>query len=211
MFFSRADLRLYDFESKIEKGGSLRYKISFNEKVIYTSEPFTDRINSSLRKTVSFALDEADITEDHCILILFYGTLSKKAGESKEEGPSPVKEEQEYPEEERLVGKLSMPVSQLIRRSILSQEFRGALKIMKIEENALDMTTRVNDNNVIDAENQFIYNEYSGTTNNITEFFNQEMHGNLLGFVIVSVMIRLKKNLSVIINLFRGASPEGFQ
>lgn len=193
-------MRLYDFEHNIDKGTSLKYKVSFKETTIYSSDSFSESVSSSLRLAVTISLTEADISEDQCLLITFFNTFPKKPNK-RPENPS-EKMPAQAAEEEKVVGKLSMPISQLIRRSILNQEFRGALKIMKIEENVLDTTTKLNDNNVMDAENQFIYNEYASSTNNITEFFLQEMHGNLLGFAIVSITIRLQKSLSVIPNHF---------
>lgn len=193
-------MRLYDFENTLEKNTRLRYKITFKEKVLYSSEDFTDSVNSSMRQSVYLPLEDEEITEDQNLEITFSGVISKKALNPKEAQSQPKKVEESL-EEEKVVGKLSMPVSQLIRRSILNQEFRGALKIMKIEENILDSTTKINDNDVEDAENQFIYNEYLNSTNNITELFLQEMHGNLLGFAIISITLRLRKNLAVLIQL----------
>lgn len=121
--------------------------------------------------------------------------------ESKKEPEASPKHE-ETKEKVTLIGQLSLPLSEIIRRSLNKEEFRGALKVIKEkDENQLKKEKSVSEGDeeesVVDDEAQFIYEVAANQNANFTDFLVKKMNANCLGFLVTSMTLRVDKGLTV--------------
>lgn len=193
-----SDLRLYDFENSLPGESSLIYKIKFRSNVIYASQKFRESENSTIGGIIEVSLTEEDIRSNEALEIVFQQSSSGKE-----------------------LGSLKMPLSYILRRSILPNEFRIALKIKKSDGFLADKNScleKVCDEtkeecSIAQEENErqkLFINEVPKKEKGISHPLGEQMTEDLFGVLVLSMMMRLDSDLFTVGPSFDKFLTEGF-
>lgn len=137
------------------------------------------------------------------------GEIYRELEESKEESVAGCEENEQTGKEkaaqtpDSLVGKISLPLSQIIRRSLNKEEFRGALKVKnegknpkKKRESAVSIEKEDFESGV-EEETQFIYEVAMKQNAKFSDFLLEKVNENCMGFLVAAITIKIDKSLSV--------------